>query len=211
MRSRIVPAAALSPNVVPFTDTNVGVASSAQTVTLSNSGTAALTITSIAFTGTNPGDFSQTNNCGSSVAAAGNCTISVTFKPTAAGNRSATLTVTDNANNVTGSTQTAAVSGTGISVPVAGIAPSSLTFASTNIGTTTAAQTVTVSNTGTGPLTITQIVIGAANAGDFAQTNNCGSTVAVGGNCTISVTFTPTAAGARTNSASLANAPLRPL
>jgi phage terminase large subunit-like protein len=70
-------------------------------------------------------------------------------------------------------------------------------FGNQNIGTTSAAQTVTVSNTGTGPLTIASIVVGGTNPGDFGQTNNCGATLQNGSSCTISVTFTPSASGAR--------------
>jgi hypothetical protein len=195
-----VPAAGVAPNVLAFSDTNVGVTSAPQTVTLSNSGTGPLTITGIAFMGSNPGDFGQTHTCGTSLAAGSNCSISVTFTPAAPGNRTATLVVTDNANNTSGSTQTASVSGTGIGVPVAVVGPSALTFPSTNVGTTSSSMAVTLNNTGTGPLSITSIGIGASNPGDFAETNNCGSSVAVSGSCTIAVTFTPTAPGARTAS-----------
>src|SRR5205823_3290218 len=86
-------------------------------VTLSNPSGTALTITSIGLTGTNPGDFGQTNNCPlspSTLAVNGTCTINVTFTPAATGPRIATLTVTDNASN---SPQTAGVSGTGASLP----------------------------------------------------------------------------------------------
>src|SRR5207249_3349017 len=85
-------------------------ASAAQAVTLSNTGSAALSITSIAITGTNSGDFRQTNNCGSSLAAGSSCAINVTFTPAATGTRSATLTVTDNASN---SPQTVSLTETG--------------------------------------------------------------------------------------------------
>src|SRR5207253_11469388 len=104
----------LSPSPVPdFGSQSVGITSAAKAVTLSNPSSTALSITSIAFTGTNPGDFGQTNNCPlspSTLAANGTCTINVTFTPTATGARSATLSVTDNARN---SPQTAGVSGTG--------------------------------------------------------------------------------------------------
>jgi hypothetical protein len=193
-----VPTAGLSPTVVAFTDTNVGVTATAQTVTLSNTGTGALTVASVAITGADPGDFAETNTCGASVATGASCSISVTFKPTTAGNRAATLTVTDNTGNVTGSTQTASLSGTGIGIPTATATPSSLTFAATNVGVTTASQAVTLKNTGTGTLTISTIAIGGANAGDFADTTTCGSTLAVSATCTISVTFDPTAVGSRT-------------
>jgi hypothetical protein len=79
-----------------FPSAAVGAASAAQIITLTNSGGTALTVNSVALTGTNSGDFVQASAC-KSVAAAGNCTISVTFKPTAAGSRTAAVTITDSA------------------------------------------------------------------------------------------------------------------
>src|SRR4029077_3778512 len=84
--------------------------SAVQSANLSNTGTAALTITSIGFTGANASEFAQTNNCGSSLAVNANCTISVTFTPTVMGAAAAaSLTVADNAP---GSPQAAALAGT---------------------------------------------------------------------------------------------------
>src|SRR5207245_175709 len=136
--------AALSPCPVPdFGSQNVGITSAAKAVMLSNPSGVALTITSIAFTGTNPGDFVQTNNCPlspSTLAANGTCTINVTFTPAATGSRNATLAVTDNASN---SPQTAAVSGTGTLLP--SLSPSPVpSFGNQNVGTTSAAQPVTL-------------------------------------------------------------------
>jgi hypothetical protein len=103
----------LSPTSVTFASQQVNSTSGAQTVTVTNSGTAPLTISGISLAGTNPGDFAQTNTCPVSpatLAASANCTVSVTFTPTAGGSRSASLSVADNA---AGSPQTAALSGTG--------------------------------------------------------------------------------------------------
>src|SRR5439155_11033492 len=121
------PTASLSPTSLTFPSQTVGTTGTAQAVTLSNSGSAALSITSIAITGTNSGDFGQTNNCGSSLAAGSSCAINVTFTPAATGTRSATLTVTDNASN---SPQTASLTGSGVSssgTPTATLSPTSLT------------------------------------------------------------------------------------
>jgi hypothetical protein len=84
--------------------------------------------------------------------------------------------------------------------PVASFSAASLSFGNQPIGTTSSAQTATLSNTGNATLTITSISITGANASDFAQTNTCGSAVAAGANCTISLIFTPSAAGTRTAS-----------
>lgn len=107
-----VPAASLSASAVSFAGQAVGAATPAVGVTLTNSGSAALSITSFSITGTNSGEFSQTNNCGSNVAAGGSCTVTLTFNPTTTGSRTALLSVTDNA---AGSPQTISLGGAGIS------------------------------------------------------------------------------------------------
>jgi hypothetical protein len=76
------------------------------------------------------------------------------------------------------------------------LAPSSLTFATTNLHDTSAAQTVTMTNSTGSAITIASIVA----SGDFAQTNTCGASLAAAASCTISVTFSPTAGGARSGS-----------
>ena len=84
------------------------------------------------------------------------------------------------------------------SVPVASLAPTSLTFAVQTDGTSSAAQVVTLSNTGKATLSIAGISISGTNASDFASSNKCGSSLADGATCNISVTFTPGGFGART-------------
>ena len=185
------PVATLSPASLSFGTVSIGTASTGKTVTLKNTGSASLTITAIAITGTNAADFAQTHTCGSSLAAGASCTISVTFKPTASGSRSAALSVTDNA---TGSPQHVPLSGTGTA---ARLAPTSLSFGTVAIGVSSTAKTVTLTNVGTTSLTITAIGITGTNAADFAQTHTCGSSLAAGASCTISVTFKPAASGTR--------------
>ncbi len=85
--------------------------------------------------------------------------------------------------------------------PIAQLSPSSLTFPSPAVGSTSAAQAVTLKNTGTAALNITSI----ATTGDFIQSNACGSSVAAGASCSISVSFQPTATGTRTGTLSLAD------
>lgn len=81
-----------------------------------------------------------------------------------------------------------------IDAPLVSLNPPSLNFALQNINTTSASQTITVANTGAGSLSIT----GIAASGDFSFITTCGSTLGARANCSISVTFTPTAAGPRT-------------
>lgn len=91
--------------------------------------------------------------------------------------------------------------------PAVILSPSSLTFSNQSVGTASSAKTVTLTNTGTGALTLT----GLSATGDYVQTNNCGSTVSVSANCTITVTFRPRASGSRTGYISVSdNAPGSP-
>lgn len=199
------PALDLSPGSLTFSSQPLETSSRAQTVTLSNNGNALLSITSLAVTGTNAGDFAQTDNCGSSLAAGANCTISVTFTPTATGTRSGTISISDNA---VGSPQTVGFTGTGASTaPAVSLSPDNLTFTVPSVGATSASQAVILSNTGGGPLTISSIT----TSGDFTQTSNCGATLASGANCTITVTFTPSATGTSSGSLTVSdNAARRP-
>lgn len=185
----------LSPASLAFGSEPVGNAAAAQTITLTNGGSAALSISSIVLTGTNPGDFAQTNNCGSSVAAGTHCTISVTFKPTATGARTASVTLTDNA---AGSPQTVSLSGTGgTSGATVSLSPSSLNFGNELVDVISLSQVVTLKNTGSVAVSIASIAFTGANATDFTQVSTCGATVAAGGTCTIAILFAPLASGAR--------------
>jgi uncharacterized repeat protein (TIGR01451 family) len=102
------PAAGLAPSSISFGTIAIGSTAPAQAVTLTNSGTATLAISSVAMAGANPGEFSQTNSCGSIVAPGASCTIWVSFTPAAASLRSASLMLSDNA---TGSPQSIRLSG----------------------------------------------------------------------------------------------------
>ncbi|MFZ0962437.1 MAG: choice-of-anchor D domain-containing protein [Terriglobia bacterium] len=111
-RIRVVPLppfVALTPAALSFSSQPEGTTSTAQTITLTNTGLVPLTISSIAIAGTNAGDYAETSTCGSSLAAGASCAISMTFTPTGTGSSSATLTVTDNAP---GSPQNLPLSGT---------------------------------------------------------------------------------------------------
>src|SRR5207253_501563 len=108
-----------------FGNQNLNTTSVAQSVTLTNTGTVALSVTSIVASG----DFMQTNTCGTSVAAGANCAISVTFTPTATGTRTGAITITDNA---AGSPQSVNLTGTG-AAPGVSLSPSSLTFGNQNL------------------------------------------------------------------------------
>ena len=181
----------LSPTSLALGKQTAGTTSPAHTITLKNIGNAALSITGVAITGANASNFAQTSNCGSPVAARATCAINVVFTPSAAGISSASLTISDNASS---GSQTVSLTGVGL-VPAIYLSSTSLSFGNQSVGTTSAAQTLSVRNTGSGVLEIESLAFTGTNSGDFAQTNNCGSSVGSGGRCTISVTFKPTASG----------------
>jgi len=188
-----VPAATITPTSLSFSSLVIGTSSTAKNVTVQSSGTGPLQVTNIAVTG----PFSQTNNCGGSIAPTASCTISVIFSPTAVGSVSGVLTIADNAGS-----QTVTVTGNG-SAPVT-FSSSSLSFGSLAVSSTSAAKTVTVTNRLTAALTFTGISIPAGSP--FAITSNtCGTGIAAGASCTVGVTFTPAALGAATGTLSFAD------
>ncbi|WP_194908460.1 discoidin domain-containing protein [Catenulispora rubra] len=338
-----------TPSSLNFGDVNSGSTSAPQSVTINNPGTSAAALSGISATG----PFTQTNNCGGSLAAGASCTAQVTFKPTTGGNATGTLTVSTSApggplsvalsgrgitsstnlaqgqpatasstqtsfvaSNVTdgntssywesqdgagypqtitvdlGSTQpigsttlnlppssawntrteTLSVLGStdgtnysqivgsagytfnpssGNTVTIAlpsgtsaryvrlsftantgwsaaqlsefqifpggsstgnpsalTASPSSVSFGNQAVGSTSGAQTVTVTNPGSVAAAVSSVGV----TGPFAQTNNCGSSLAAGASCAVQVTFTPTASGAANGTLSVAsNAPSSPL
>jgi hypothetical protein len=183
------PNATLSATSLTFATQLAGTTSPAQSVTLTNYGAAALSITGIGFAGADPGDFAETNTCNGSVAPAASCIIKVTFKPTGINARTASLSITDNAP---GSPQTISLSGAGTVVE---LNPASLGFGGVPVGQSKNLST-TLTNTGTGTLSITGTTLTGSDSDEFSQVSTCGSSVGAGQSCTISISFKPTEAGA---------------
>ncbi|QHN03510.1 choice-of-anchor D domain-containing protein [Granulicella sp. WH15] len=201
----------LTPSTINFGSLTVGTTSTAQTATLLNSGTAALTITSFGFFGPNTSSFAQTNNCGSTLAAGASCSVAITCTPSASGTVTADLGANFPSPLVQ---QYIALSCTGASAttatPQAALTPASVNFNSVATGSSSAAQTFTLANHGNAALSISSISLGGTKA--FAVgSNNCGASLAAGSSCTISVTFTPSAVGSATATLTIAdNAPGSP-
>jgi len=173
-------AVTFTPASLSFTQQLVGAKSAAKPVTLKNSGTGALTISSIVAVG----NFSETNNCPASLAAGLTCTISVSFTPSITGKVLEEVTVADNAP---GTTQEIGLSGNGVT-PL-NFSPTSLSFGTATVGTTTAAKIVTVINNSTTSLTLSR-----AASGDYAIAatgTTCVVSLAAKAKCNLAVTFTP--------------------
>jgi hypothetical protein len=183
------PTVTVSPASLTWGTVVVGATGAAKPVTLTNTGTSALNISSI----TTSGDFGQTTStkpCGSTLAVGKNCKIMVTFTPTAAGTRTGTLTLADNSPS---SPQTVTLSGTG--GVAAKLTPVSASFPRESVGVSSPAKVFTLHNLQTTSLT----GISTSTTGDFSvSSTTCSSSLAAKSTCTISVVFTPTKTGTRT-------------
>lgn len=193
-----VPTYTAGPTSIAFATVIAGATGPETLVKLTNTGTIAVPLTSVALGGTNANQFVLRNPCGASIAVGTSCDVGVSFKPTTAGNKTASLTVTGGGG---ATTTTVALTGTAISYTFTRT-PTSISFARTTVGTTSAATTVTVRNTSTGglvlPLTVGSVALGGANPTQYTLvTNNCVAPLAVNASCTFSVAFKPTSTGSK--------------
>ncbi len=185
----------VTPSSIAFGNQAVGVKSAANPITVKNTGTASLSISSIAMTGANTVSFTQTNNCPSSLAASAACTVNVTFDPTSAVAKSASVTIIDAVG-----TQVVTLTGSGVSTSPIVVNPTSIAFGDQTVGAKSAAKPITVKNNTTSAVAISSIAMTGANTVSFTQTNNCPSSLGVSAACTVEVTFDPTSAVAKSAS-----------
>ena len=206
-KAQVVSNISLSTFSLLFGNQLVGTRSAQQQVTISNVGTTTLTITGFSWSP----NFSDSNNCGGSLAPGRSCRVNVAFVPTTTGVLTGTLTITD--SDVT-SPQIVTLTGTGVTAPAVTLNPASLTFPGTRVGVTSSPLSVTITSSGGSNLILSGITIAGGNTGDFAQNNNCpigGIGLAPGASCTANVTFTPTRRNQRSSSLRVAdNAPNSP-
>ena len=195
------PALSLSTSSVDFGGQGVGEASAAKNVTITNSGTADLHVSAVSTGGTNAGDFSASpSGCGT-VTPTGTCTIAVTFSPSAPAGRSATLSiVSDSPSNP----DQVSLSGTGLDSRFS-LSPDPMNFGNVVL-TQSSTLTLTFSNSGNDPAHITgPPTSGGPDPGDFAlvlpsftcASDGTGPIIPAHGSCSVNVTFTPGALGAR--------------
>ena len=187
----------LSATSLTFAAQQVATQSAAQTITLSSTGNTPAIFGSLMVTG----DFTETDTCaGQTIAVGSSCSVQIVFAPTATGARPGQLTIYA---NVAGGQATVSLNGTGTTAAAIVLVPLTLSFPSTIVNQTAPSQNITVSNTG-GTLATLSTPVLSGNTGDFAVfANTCGATLAPGVGCTLSITFTPTASGARSATLSL--------
>jgi hypothetical protein len=185
----------LAPSSLDFSQVEVGATSAPLQVTATNSSPAAIPISSVSIT---PPFVVSSNSCGTtSLAANSSCQLQVEFKAAQAGPASGLLTLTDGAG-----TQTVNLSGTGEAPPTDVLNPTSLAFQPTAVGQSSTALPVTITNSGGMALTSVSITASA----QFRETNTCGTQLAAGSVCTISVVFAPTQTGAVSGILTIADA-----
>jgi hypothetical protein len=210
-----------APSTVDGTDfgsVNVATGSVAQTFTIQNTGTSALTIGGVTIGGANPTNFTISTLPALSVPAGGSTTFTIVFDPNAAGLLTATISIVNNDGNENPYDFTIQGTGTGnaeinITGNATNIADGDTTpvagdwtdFGNADVSTGSIVRVFTVQNLGTGVLTIGSISIAGTNAADFSVTALPNATVAVGGSTTFSVTFNPSFIGLHTATVSVIN------
>jgi hypothetical protein len=169
----------VGPSALAFPSTETSTTASVQTVVISNSGAAAISLGSFSVTGPNAADFAQNSSCGATLGPNTSCSTSIMFTPQQAGMRSAFLSVPSSSPN---SPQYVQLSGVGAAVgsaaPHAVVSPTQIF---TSPGTS---QDLTLSNTGTAPLIIGSVSVATTNN---TLTSNCGSSLQPGASCIASV------------------------
>ncbi len=188
--------AALSATTVSFPAVTAGTTGASSIVTLSNTGGQSLLLSSYLLSDT--ANYAVATNCGRTLAAAASCAFTLVFQPQSANALPATLTVTDNSGGVSGAQQVVGLNGTGLPIPLpqASLLPGTATFGSVNVGALSTAQAFTLRNTGNATLAVAGMAL--SDTADFQVTSGCGSTLAAGASCPLSVTFKPGKAGALT-------------
>jgi hypothetical protein len=190
--------ASVTPTSLAFGSVPDGTTSTAQTLTLHNTGTASLTGITVVVTApySRPAGVAG-GTCTATLAAVSTCTINIVFSPTATGAAPGTATITGSAA-VTGSP--VALTGTGATASTASVTGGPLAFGSVAVSTTSAAQTLTLHNTGTVGLTGITIT----DTPPFHHVGgSCGPTLAAASTCTITIVYQPTATGAATGTTTI--------
>jgi hypothetical protein len=186
----------LTPAGVQFGAQQLFVAAPAQTATLTNAGSATLSVYGISLSGPNGADFSiLSTTCASTLAASAACNLILGFIPSALGARIATVTVSDSAGN---SPQLIALAGTGGSAPVPSLSATTIQFGFQATDEAAPPELVALTNLGASSLAIAAISIYGVDAGDYSiNSSTCGSSLAPNASCSVAIGFLPAQAGLR--------------
>lgn len=194
----VQPGISISPASINFGNLIDG-QSKSQAVTVTNTGTANLTISQLSSTGAGVSASGVTTPL--TIAAGQSSTFNVQFAPQTAGSTSGTISLASNAPN---SPATVPVSGAGVAATTTlSASPAAIAFGSVNAGSS-ASQSVTITNTGNSPSTITQIGVNGANV--TASGISTPVTLTPSQSISLNLQYSPAAAGTLNGSISMVNA-----
>ncbi len=196
-----------------FGNVSVASGSNANTFTIQNTGTDALTLTSV--TSSDNTQFALSGTTSGSIAALGSVTFTVTFDPNALGTQTSTITI--ESNDPDEGTYTFRVQGTGVapeinvqgngtSIASGDTTPSAADdtdFGSVSVSSGTNANVFTIQNTGTDTLTLTSVT--SSDNTQFAVSGTTSGSIAALGSVTFTVTFDPNALGTQTSTITIAS------
>ena len=186
----------LSPSSISFGSLAVG-QSSTKTVTLTNTGSAIVTISGISVTGA--GFTASGPHLPIALSAGQSTTITVMFKPTAGAPDTGTITITSNALEPT---MDVTLSGTGTTSAVLNASASSIAFGTITVGSEIT-KTIQLANAGTGSVTISGMTV--SGAGVSVTGLAVPASLAAGADANLTITYKPTAAGALSGKVSIAS------
>lgn len=193
--------------IIAFGSAVIGTSAMAQTITITNQGSAPLTNLGVSISGANSSDFSVSTPSGTTLAAGDSISLDIQFSPISIGSRAATLSIAS--NDADENPFVISLSGTGTSVPAPEIAvsksdgtaleggTSTLAFGSINLGSSSASQTLTITNSGSAGLSGLALTVDGGGAADFVVTQLSTTSVGAGSTTTFGITFKPTVAGTR--------------
>jgi len=193
------PAFSVNPSSLTFTNQQPGVASSPQSVTITNSGGSSMANVGIAITGAAAASYSVTaNTCGAQLNSGSNCMVQIIFTPNATGAIAATLAISSSTPGV--APASIPLNGAGQLSTALAANPAQLNFPVVAAGQSSSAQSVTVTNSSS--YAIGSVSLAAPSPFSVSQ-NTCASGLAAGANCTASVVFQPSAGGSATGTLSV--------
>ena len=196
--SAVLAAYSLSNSALTFANTQVGNASSAQTVTLTNTGSTTIHVSGVIA----PLDFTESSTCGTLLPGDA-CGLSVSFAPTSASSAALRTGALEIQTDATDSLEYISLIGSSTASPLT-FGQSVLNFGSVNVGST-ATLSVSVTNNAAAPVTFVGLSAGGAFSVAQGGCPAVGSTLAAGSSCVLTVTFAPTASGSQSGTLSLSS------
>ena len=189
----------ISPAQMTFTQPAIGLTTAAQTATITNANTSAISGVTLSTSG--PFGLTQ-NTCSSTLAAGASCTAGVVFTPSMNGVIAGVLTVSSPSFANAASALLNGIGGTAGSIQVQ---PTVVNFRATGVGTTSASQTVTLMNNG-------QLALGSlsssVSSGFHLVSSSCGPSLPVGSSCAVQIAFAPSSVGQQTGNLTISSSQL---